>query len=148
MKHLLLVAAAALCLNQTAQAQQPAPGPLARFAVWQPKENLEQQFADGYKLHLAWHRAQPDPWNWLGWTVASGPRQGQFIDATFGHAAADFDHPVNPATDAADNALHTEPFARFTGSFTVALLPEASTAGPLQLTDTYLRAYHLTALST
>ncbi|WP_310395658.1 hypothetical protein [Hymenobacter sp.] len=144
MKHLLLATAAALCLGRAAQAQQPTPGPLARFAVWQPKDNLAQLFANGYQQHLTWHRAQPDPWSWYGWVVGSGPRQGQFIDATFGHAAADFDRPVNPVEDAADNALHTEPFARFAGSFTVALLPEASSPGTLQLTDAYLRAYHLT----
>ncbi|MBC8082762.1 MAG: hypothetical protein H7Z21_06070 [Hymenobacter sp.] len=144
MKRFLLTAVAVFFIDLAAQAQQPAPAPLARFAVWQPKENQEQQFADGYKLHLAWHRAQPDPWSWLGWLVASGPRQGQFIDATFGHAAADFDHPVSPAADAADNVLHTEPFARFAGSFTVALLPGASSPGPRQLTDAYLRVYHLT----
>ncbi|MBC8085479.1 MAG: hypothetical protein H7Z21_19945, partial [Hymenobacter sp.] len=101
MKHLLLATAAALCLGRAAQAQQPTPGPLARFAVWQPKDNLAQLFANGYQQHLAWHRAQPDPWSWYGWVVASGPRQDQFIDATFGHAATDFDHPVNPVEDAA-----------------------------------------------
>ncbi|WP_046246736.1 hypothetical protein [Hymenobacter terrenus] len=144
MKLLLLSAVATLLIGRAAQAQQATPGPLARFAVWQPKDNVGQQFASGYQQHLAWHARQPDPWNWYGWLVASGPRQGWFVDATFGHAATDFDHPVDPAGDAADNALHTEPFARFNGSFTVTLLPNAGTPGPLQLTAPYLRAYFLT----
>ena len=32
-----------------------------------------------------------DPWTWHGWSVLTGERLGWFIDATFGHEAAELD---------------------------------------------------------
>jgi len=84
----------------------------ARFTVLVPKEGMQSDFEAGYKRHLAWHAAQPDPWSWLGWTVMTGERFGTFIDATVDREATDFDTPVAPAADAADNATNVLPYAR------------------------------------
>ncbi len=62
-----------------------------------------------------------DPWDWYGWYVISGERSGHFIDATFGHSWSDFDNPVNPAGDGADNDLHTEPFGNFIMGYKLSL---------------------------
>jgi len=94
---------------------------IAHFSVWNPKQATN--FQNGYKQHLLWHKANKDTWSWYGWYIISGPRDGQFIDATFGHSWADFDNPVNPAGDEANNELHTEPFADFLRSYKVALMP-------------------------
>jgi hypothetical protein len=84
----------------------------ARFTVLAPKEGMQTDFDAGYKRHLEWHAAQPDTWTWLGWTITTGERFGTFIDATVDREARDFDTPVAPAADAADNAKNVLPFAR------------------------------------
>ena len=90
-----------------------AEGPFARIVVIQPKPGQHQAFEDGYRRHLGWHRDKGDPWTWLGWSFVMGERLGLFMDGTFGHAAENFDHPVDPAGDAADNAVNVIPAADF-----------------------------------
>lgn len=151
MKHVAALAlglaagASRAAAQEAGAAAAPVAGLQARFAVWRPKDELHAKFEEGYRQHLQWHRTHADPWSWYGWLVVSGPRRGTFVDATFGHAPADFDHAVAPAADAADNALHTVPFATLQESFTVAQLPDASSAGPPRLAAPFLRAYYLTA---
>ena len=82
----------------------------ARFVTWQPID--VSAFEDGYKRHLAWHRSASDPWTWYGWTIISGDRYGAFIDATMFHQWPDFDNPVKPAEDAADNAMNVLPYGQ------------------------------------
>jgi hypothetical protein len=86
---------------------------IAHFSFWKPRTAQEQNFEEGYKKHLTWHKDNGDKWSWYGWYFISGPRAGQFFDATFDHSWTEFDKAVNPAGDRADNALHTEPFADF-----------------------------------
>ena len=112
---------------------------IVHFSVWNPKSGQAGLFEDGYHHHLQWHAANKDPWSWYGWYVVSGPRDGQFIDATFGHSWADFDHPVNPGADGADNALHTEPFADFEKSYKAERLPFSDTEDTVLLTSTFIR---------
>jgi hypothetical protein len=82
--------------------------------VLAPRDGQERNFEEGYARHLEWHRQQKDPWTWLGWYFVLGPRLGQFMDGSFGHAASDFDQAVDPAGDAADNARNVVPYALFT----------------------------------
>lgn len=104
---------------------------IASFAVWKPKDGLEQKFDAGYKKHLGWHKANSDTWNWYGWYVVSGPRFGYFIDVTLDHAWSDFDSPVNKGGDGEDNALHTAPFGEFISLFKVERINKLSIAnGP------------------
>jgi hypothetical protein len=112
---------------------------LAQFAFWKPKEGQDQQFETGYKQHLNWHRTNGDKWSWYGWFVISGPRDGQFIDATFNHYWSDFDKPIKPAEDGADNRLHTYPFGDFQAVLKTEYLPELSIADSNGLKSKYLR---------
>lgn len=105
MKPLLI---AALLLSSVVSAQEKN---VAQFVIWQPKEGQEQTFETGYIQHLQWHAANNDPWDWYGWYFISGPRDGQFMDATVDHAWQDFDTPLKPAEDGSDNKLHVYPFA-------------------------------------
>jgi hypothetical protein len=114
-------------------------GGLAHFSVWSPRQ--EANFKTGYKQHLQWHKANNDSWNWYGWYVISGTRAGQFIDATFNHFWADFDNPVNPAGDGADNALHTEPFADYLRGYKMLLLPFSDKADAQALSAKFLRMF-------
>jgi hypothetical protein len=99
---------------------------IAQFAVWRPKPGLEKKFENGYKRHLLWHKNNADTWNWYGWYVVSGPQDGCFVDATFGHKWEDFDKPVSPAEDGADNELNTVPFGDFLWRYKVEKLSHLS----------------------
>ncbi|MBX7153003.1 hypothetical protein K1X84_15350 [bacterium] len=88
-------------------------GSAARIVTIQPKENVRRDFELGYKRHLTWHADNKDPWAWYGWQVIGGDDVGLFVDGTFGHTWEDFDRPVAPAADAADNALNVTPYAAF-----------------------------------
>ncbi|MCF6406337.1 hypothetical protein L3C95_25805 [Chitinophaga filiformis] len=105
MKSLLI---AALLFSSLASAQEKN---VAQFVIWEPKEGQALTFETGYRQHLQWHAANDDPWDWYGWYFTSGPRSGQFMDATVDHAWQDFDTPLKPAEDGADNKLHVYPFA-------------------------------------
>lgn len=84
---------------------------VVRIVTWQPKPGMERSFEEGYKRHLNWHRANKDRWKWEGWTLTSGERADWFTDATFGHKWSDFDTPLDPAGDGADNEKNVAPFA-------------------------------------
>jgi hypothetical protein len=101
---------------------------IVQFAVWKPKEGQLQNFENGYKQHLNWHKINADKWSWYGWFVVSGIRYGQFVDATFDHAWADFDKAVKPADDMADNRVHVFPFAEVQTVFKASYYPQYSTA--------------------
>lgn len=100
---------------------------IGQFVFWKPKEGLEQKFEAGYKQHLLWHKANNDPWGWYGWYVVSGARLGQFVDATVGHTWSDFDTPVRPSEDMADNRLHVFPFGELQAAFKVSQVKALST---------------------
>jgi hypothetical protein len=117
---------------------------IAHFSVWKPKSGYEQNFENGYKKHLQWHSGSGDKWSWYGWYIISGPRAGYFVDATFNHSWADFDKPVDPVGDAADNILHTEPFGDFLFGFKVKYLPQLSIADGKGLQSNFLRLITLT----
>ena len=105
-----LLAASLLLLSAQAFAG-PAAGPYARMVVIEPKPGQGAAFEQGYQRHLEWHRKAGDSWTWHGWSFVLGERIGQFMDGTFGHAAANFDAPVQPAGDAADNAVNVVPIS-------------------------------------
>lgn len=101
-------------------------GNIAQFAVWKPKAGQAQNFENGYRQHLLWHKENKDLWDWYGWHIISGERYGQFIDATFNHPWQDFDQAIKPAEDRADNNLHVFPFGDVQTVFKAAYLPELS----------------------
>ncbi|QDZ06716.1 hypothetical protein FPZ24_03835 [Sphingomonas panacisoli] len=59
-------------------------------------------FIEGYRTHLRWHEAVGDTLVWYGWTVASGPRRGMFVDGTFGVTLEQLDRRPQLAADRDD----------------------------------------------
>jgi hypothetical protein len=112
---------------------------IVHFSIWNPKAGQSELFEEGYHHHLQWHTANKDSWSWYGWYFISGPRYGQFVDATFGHSWSDFDHPVNPGGDRTDNALHTAPFADFLRAFKAVRLPFSDLEDSAVLTAKFMR---------
>ncbi|WP_394850360.1 hypothetical protein LZC95_23245 [Pendulispora brunnea] len=121
---------------------------VAQFVVWKPKEGQQQNFDDGYKQHLRWHASNGDTWGWYGWYFTTGPRDGQFMDATIGRAWSDFDKPLKPAEDAADNRAHVYPFGELQSVCRVIALEDLSIGRPSGLTSKYARLLTLTVTDT
>lgn len=121
---------------------------VAKFAVWKPKDGLQQEFENGYKHHLVWHRENKDTWPWYGWYVISGYRYGYFIDATFGRSWKELDAPVNPSGDFADIKLHSLPFGEVKHLYTLIFQSAISTATQPDLRSKLLRCLLLTCNNT
>ncbi|MGW8391998.1 hypothetical protein [Pseudoduganella sp. HUAS MS19] len=135
MKHLL---AASLLLLSANTFAQPVAGPFARMVVIEPKPGQVAAFEQGYQRHLEWHKGANDRWTWHGWSFVLGERLGMFMDGTFGHAAANFDAAVQPAGDAADNAVNVVPHADFLSHGVFRRLDTASVGLPLPDTSPFL----------
>lgn len=139
-------------LQGSAHAQSVSPAKrrasIAQFVVWKPKAGHQASFESGYQRHLEWHKANGDTWGWYGWFFTSGPRDGQFMDATLGHAWSDFDRPVNPAGDSADNERNVVPFGDFQTVHRVASLDELTIGGPAGLTSKFVRLVTLSVTDT
>jgi hypothetical protein len=108
------------------------------MVVIQPKPGQGAAFEQGYQRHLEWHKGAADRWTWHGWSFVLGDRLGMFMDGTFGHAAANFDAAVQPAGDAADNAVNVVPYADFLSHGVFRRLETASVGQPLPDTSPFL----------
>ncbi|MDN5202702.1 hypothetical protein QQ008_15035 [Fulvivirgaceae bacterium BMA10] len=115
MKHRLLILSMLLIstgMNAShAQVIDSLKGQAAFIFAYYPKESLQQEFEQGYKQHLDWHRRNNDQLPWYAWYVQTGSRLGLFIDGTFGISFRAFDNRVNRSEDAADFAKTTAPYA-------------------------------------
>jgi hypothetical protein len=56
---------------------QQDPGSISRLFLVKAKPGMEQQFEEGYKKHIAWHREQKDSWTWDTWVYETGEAFGQ-----------------------------------------------------------------------
>ncbi|QGZ41561.1 hypothetical protein IP92_00526 [Pseudoduganella flava] len=132
---MIATAVMTLACAAPAWAQQPS---YARMVVIVPKPGQGEQFEKGYERHLQWHRDARDPWTWYGWTFVLGDRIGQFMDGTFGHAAADFDNAVQPAADTADNNVNVVPYADFVSHGMYQRMEALSAGAPLPDTSPFM----------
>ena len=112
----------AILLAQT----PPVPGPYARIAIFHPLDGHTVDFEAAYIRHLGWHEQAKDTWGWYGYTINYSERRMWFIYATFGHAAADFDNPVDPVGDDRDNVMNVAPHVEGWGNFLYEFLPRLS----------------------
>jgi hypothetical protein len=91
---------------------QEEEGTIARIIFFRAKPGMQQQFEEGLKKHMAWHKAQNDPWAWSMWSYLSGEETGMYGGGTFGHEWEDFDNvPVDQEADGADVAENVIPYA-------------------------------------
>jgi hypothetical protein len=105
---------------------QTERGPYARIAIMHPLDGHSVDFEAGYIRHLAWHQQAKDTWTWYGWTVNYSERRMWFIYASFGHSAASFDNPVDPAGDDRDNTMNVAPHVDHWGNAIYEFLPGLS----------------------
>ncbi len=85
---------------------QEEEGTIARIGFFRAKPGMQQQFEEGLKKHMAWHKAQNDPWAWSIWSYISGEETGMYGGGTFGRKWEDFDNvPVDEEADVAENVI-------------------------------------------
>lgn len=108
---MLLSAVVVLLLALPALAQEK-PGNVGRVFVFQPKPGMAQQYEEGRKRHMDWHRKQNDTWTWETWQVETGEAVGAYLTITFGHNWKDFDEweAKLGKADAADAAANLSPY--------------------------------------
>ncbi len=90
-KMVIILATALLLVPALAALAQEMPGNVARVIVMQPKPGMTQQFEEGRKRHMDWHRKQNDTWAWETWQVETGDASGSYLSVASGHAWKDFD---------------------------------------------------------
>ncbi len=52
---------------------------------------MTDKYEAGRKKHMAWHKAQGDPWAWNVYEITTGPDTGGYIIVSSNHQWADFD---------------------------------------------------------
>jgi hypothetical protein len=142
MNRYIALASACMALFATATVRSEE-GNAARVVTWQPHAGAEHAFENGYRRHLAWHREHRDPWTWLGWSITSGDRAGYFVDGTFFHAWADFDMPIAPAEDAADNKVNVHPYATLRSNGTYETIAQSPGRDASALTLPFITFAHI-----
>ncbi len=124
-------------------AGQMQPGTVARIYVNKVRPGAQQQYEQGRKKHMAWHRSQNDAWAWQTWEVMTGENAGSYVVGTFNHNWKDFDGREQfedaDATDAAANMGSSE--ASSTLSY-YALRPELSLSPGNEGTTPYVTVLH------
>ena len=91
---------------------QEEEGTIARIVFFRAKPGMQQQLEAGLKKHMAWHKAQNDPWAWSTWSYISGEQTGMYGGGTFGHKWEDFDNvPIDQEADGADVTENVIPYA-------------------------------------
>ena len=77
-------------------------GDLAIINTHTPKPGATAKYEAARAKHMAWHKAQKDPWSWLTWEVVSGEASGSYYTGSFGHAWKELD--AQEKLEKADNA--------------------------------------------
>ncbi len=131
-----------LAAPRAAHGQMPSPGEPASDAAraaeaaflfaYRSPPDARAPFDEGYRAHLAWHRAKGDPFAWYGWDVVRGADAGVFVDGTFGPSLADFEQRVAPDEDAAHFTEHVAPYGERLWSETYRVRRDLGTSRTLE----------------
>jgi len=82
----LVVAVAAPALAQT-----PPPDSVTQAFRQKVVPGMVDKYEAGRKKHMAWHKAQGDPWIWNTYEVTTGPDTGSYLIVSGNHQWADLD---------------------------------------------------------
>jgi hypothetical protein len=66
-------------------AQTAPPDSVTEVIRQKARQGMQQQYEAGRKKHMAWHKAQNDPWAWDVFEITSGPDTGAYIIASGNH---------------------------------------------------------------
>jgi hypothetical protein len=99
-------------LAMPALAQMKKPESVVRVYVMAPKPGMTQQFEEGRKKHMDFHKKSGDTWTWETWSVETGEGTGNYVSVAGGHAWKDFDawDEKMGAADTADGDKNLTPY--------------------------------------
>ena len=132
-------------------AQQPPAETITQVIRQKPKSGMEAQYEAARKKHMAWHKAQKDPWSWNVYEVTSGPDTGAYLVTSGNHSWADIDTWTGKlgAGDTADSAASVGPASAsaevsyWAQLNSISRLPPADQRAPmLTLTVYYVKPGH------
>jgi len=90
-----LIASASIALVALAAvpvfAQAPPPDSVTEVLRQKVVPGTTDKYEAGRKKHMAWHKAQGDPWTWNVYEITTGPDTGGYIIASPNHQWADID---------------------------------------------------------
>ena len=86
----LTVAVVALTVAP-AVAQAPPPDSVSQVFRQKVAPGMVDKYEAGRKKHMAWHKAQGDPWTWNTYEINTGPDTGSYLIVSSGHQWAELD---------------------------------------------------------
>ena len=86
----LAVAVVALTVAP-AVAQAPPPDSVSQVFRQKVAPGMVDKYEAGRKKHMAWHKAQGDPWTWNTYEVTTGPDTGSYLIVSSNHQWAELD---------------------------------------------------------
>ena len=89
--RVILLAVAVSLLAMPALAQEKKPESVVRVYVMVAKPGMAQQFEEGRKKHMDFHRKSGDTWGWETWSIDTGEGTGNYVSVAGGHTWKDLD---------------------------------------------------------
>ena len=71
-----LAATFVVLVSISASAQAPPPDTVTEVIRQKAKQGTQAQYEAARKKHMAWHKAQNDPWAWDVFEITTGPDTG------------------------------------------------------------------------
>jgi hypothetical protein len=107
----LLCSALVVLAPAFASAQTPPPDSVTEVLRQKARPGAVQEYEANRKKHMAWHKAQNDPWTWEVFEVMTGPETGGYLIASGEHQWKEIDAWVVKfaEADAADSQASMGP---------------------------------------
>lgn len=83
-----------------ASAQTPPPDSVTEVLRQKARPGTVQDYEASRKKHMAWHKAQNDPWAWEVFEVMTGPDTGAYLISSGGHQWKEMEAWVAKMADA------------------------------------------------
>jgi hypothetical protein len=128
-----------------ASAQTPPPDSVTEVLRQKARPGTVHEYEASRKKHMAWHKAQSDPWAWEVFEVMTGPDTGGYLIASGEHQWKEIEAWVAKMADAdaADSQASIGPYIASTqrGYWTqlnaISRLPTSEARSPLITLTTY-----------
>jgi len=141
----LLCSALVMLAPSLAGAQTPPPDSVTEVLRQKARPGAVQEYEASRKKHMAWHKAQNDPWAWEVFEIMTGPDTGGYLIASGEHQWKEIEAWVAKMADddAADSRASMGPFIAstereyWTELNAISRLPTSEARSPLLTVTTY-----------
>jgi len=137
-KHVCSLAVALLAAFSASAQTAPAPASIAGIETQTPKPGMTQQYEQGRKQKVDWHKQQKDPQPLYVFEILTGDNTGSYYVGRFDQHWADMDKPAIP--DQSDTEEFTKVIGNYVQSVTARyyeFLPKVSNAPNLTMPAKY-----------